>query len=272
MKEDEEIEAGESEGSGLSVRKLLILLVCLVGTFIIAMILSLFFYKQSVNTLNRMFTEQIRQVVDSQKSVDEANSWERLPPQDRRERLRGRFHEILQYYTTDVPQNQKMSNEQVDNAFEVYYTAILATPSVNFFLPLAFWKVKTNFNPTFFDNYQVGINGFYSKEGADIANLPLNKDNPAFKVDYHGAETLQNPSEAMKLIVARIDDLMRTFNNREDWVVLALINHSEYDIIAKYWGDGKGAIPAQNYKTGAMADVLFYYHAFKNWTIPSKSK
>jgi hypothetical protein len=263
-------ENGKVFGFDLTIRNLLIVIICLVATFIIAIALFFVFYKQSVDTLNKMYMEQTRQIVNSQKGVDEANSWERLPVQERKEKLRGKFHEIFEYYTTDVPQNQKMSNQQLDDAFEVYYTAISATPSVNFFLPLAFWKVKTNFNPTFFDNYQVGINGFYSKEGADVANLPLNKDNPAFQVAYHGAETLQNPSEAMKLMVARVDDLMRTFNNREDWVILALLNHSEYDIIAKYWNNGTGSIPANNYKTGPMADVLRFYYAFKDWTIPSK--
>ena len=124
----------------------------------------------------------------------------------------------------------------------------------------------TNFNPNHDREWKYGISAFYIKQGEALSNLPLVKGNENFNVAYKGRITLQNPSEAIKLLVARIDDLMTTFNNREDWVVLSLLRN-EYDIIDKYWEDGKGAIPDSFYREGEMAEILRYFNAFRNFRL-----
>jgi hypothetical protein len=159
-----------------------------------------------------------------------------------------------------------MSDDQVQASFNSYFDCINTVGSVNFFLPVAFLMVRTGYNPSYSDGYRYGIDKFLVKEGQDIANLPLVKDNTVFQVAYKGRETLLNPVESLKLLVARMDDLMKTFNGREDWVVFALITN-EYDVIAKYWKDGDGEIPDALYKTGDLKSVLNYYYAFKNWKI-----
>ena len=60
---------------------------------------------------------------------------------------------------------------------------------------------------------------------------------------------------------------MITFNNREDWVLLALFT-DEYQVIRDYWDEGAGAIPDEYYEEGQLAEALKYYHAFRNWKIP----
>jgi hypothetical protein len=248
-------------------QRLVGIMVALIIVFVTAMGLGVYFNKRTAEALYNNYMENTREIIDSRSQIETANSWERLSVNERKEKLRSRFYEIIKYYTVTSPLSQKMSDEQLLLAFNTYYDAIYTVNSVNFFLPLAYIRVKTNYNPSYSDNYQTGISGFFTVEGQQIANLPIVKENQALRVAYKGKETLQNPTESLRLLIARMDDLMRTFNNREDWVILALLNHDENQIIAKYWEDGKGEIPETNYKSGDMKNILEYYYAFKNWQI-----
>jgi hypothetical protein len=163
-----------------------------------------------------------------------------------------------------------MNDDQIQGTFNQIWLCTEKLPHVNFFLPVAYMKVKTNFNPVYDMNYQRGIIGFYLKTAERIANLPIVRDDPVFRTAYKGTTTLNNPVEAVRLLVARIDDLMSTFNNREDWVLLSLFT-DEYVVISEYWKDGEGFIPDKFYQEGELAKALRYYQAFKNWQIPMQN-
>lgn len=247
------------------------ILAILVGVFIIVIVMNIGFNKMLADNMYKTYINNTKEIILSKDSIEASNSWERLPINERKELLRRKFYEIIKFYTNDVTQNQKMSDAQTITSFNAYYNCINAVSSVNFFLPLAYMKVKTNFNPIFVqEDARYGIVPFYNKEGANIASLSLVRENANFQVAFKGKETLQNPVESFKLLIAKMDDLMKTFNNREDWVILALLTN-EYDVIAKYWQDGKGEIPEKLYTTGDMRSILNYYYAFKNLQIIPKS-
>jgi hypothetical protein len=128
-------------------------------------------------------------------------------------------------------------------------------------------RVASNFNPIYNREYKYGLGAFFNKTGETIANLKLVREDPAFQLTYSGIETLRMPTESIKLIVARMDDLMVTFNNRIDWVLLSIFTN-EYDVIDRYWDGGDGAIPDEFYKEGELAEALKYFDSFRNWTIP----
>ena len=239
----------------------------LVVIFIIATGVGLFFFKKTSDDMYRTYIANTQTIVQSKQEIQEANSWERLAINDRKEKLRARYYEIIKYYTIEVPLNQKMSDEQMNASFNAYFDCIYAVNSVNFFLPIAYMKVKTNFNPNFVSNqYQYGIGDLLVYTGKNVASFSTVRDNLMFQVVYSGRTTLQNPVESMKLLVAYMDDLMKTFNNREDWVIFAMLTNTE-DVLSKYWNNGDGAIPDNYYKTGDLRDILNFYDAFKNWKI-----
>lgn len=228
-------------------------------------------YKSMNATLNEMYTTYIKNTEDiirTKRDIELSNAWERLPVNQRRERLREQYYQIVKYYTNTVPDEQKMSNEQILQTFNQLWNSTESRPAINFFLPVAYMRIATNFNPVYNVDYKRGLAGFYIKVGENISNLPLVKADANFHVAYNGAKTLNNPLDAVRLLVARTDDLMVTFNNREDWVLMALFTN-EYTVIEKYWEGGKGEIPDSMYETGQLAAALNYYYAFKNWQIPA---
>lgn len=239
---------------------LVILLVVVVG-------ISTFFFVSTINQMHTTYIEETEEIIRTKSDIELANQWERLPNNQQKERLRNQFYEIVRYYTNSVPDEQKMNDEQIQNTFNQLWQATERLPHVNFFLPVAYMKAKTNFNPVYNIDYQRGIAGFYLETAEQISNLPLIREDDVFKTTYKGSTTLNNPQQAIKLLVARIDDLMHTFNNREDWVVLALFL-DEYNVISEYWDGGEGQIPDRFYREGPLAETLMYYHAFKNWKIP----
>jgi len=222
-------------------------------------------------TINNMYTTYIKdteEIIIAKSDLELANSWERLPVQQRKERLRDQYFQIVRYYTNAVPEEQRMSNEQVTDSFNKIWACTQEIPSINFFMPVAYMKVATNFNPVYNVKYKLGITKTFRKTGEAAANLALVKSNSTFFVEFKGPRTLTNPVEAITLLIARMDDLMSTFHNREDWIFLALFTN-EYTVIEKHWDGGKGKIPDGLYESGDLAEVLKYYHAFKNWQIPA---
>lgn len=245
------------------------ILLPIITTFITILVMAgfiIFGVMQVKNVMNEMYDTYInntRQVINSREEISAANVWERMPIKEQKEILRGRYYEIVKYYTTDIPENQKMNDKQIIETFDVLYNCINAVSPLNFFLPVSYLKVKTNFNPNYNQAWQYGIGAFYTKEGENISNLPVVKENQIFRIAYKGTTTLLNPIETIKLLVAKMDDLMRTFNNREDWVILSLLRN-EYEVIEKWWEDGEGSIPNEFYEIGSLHDVLNYYYAFRN--------
>lgn len=225
----------------------------------------------SNNTIRDMYREYISNTEDvilTRSEIDLANQWERLPVNQRKERLRAQYYEIVRYYTNNIPPEQKMNDDQILESFNQLWICIQRLPHVNFFFPVAYMKVASNYNPVSNVAWKRGIASFYSKMGERIANLHLARTDPVFQTVYKGIETLNNPTESIKLLIVRIDDLMSTFNNREDWVILSLFTN-EYDVIDKYWEGGDGKIPDELYEKGELAETLKYFYAFKNWQIPS---
>jgi len=243
----------------------------LIGAAVVFAIAMIFGFHMMRNTINDMYTTYIKnteEIIIAKSDLELANSWERLPVQQRKERLRNQYFQIVRYYTNAVPEEQKMSNEQITDSFNKIWTCSQEIPSINFFMPVAYMKVATNFNPVYNAKYKIGIASMFRKTGEAAANLALVKHNKAFFVEFKGPRTLTNPVEAITLLIARMDDLMTTFNNREDWIFLALFTN-EYTVIEKHWDGGKGKIPDSLYESGDLAEVLKYYHAFKNWQIPA---
>jgi hypothetical protein len=243
------------------------LITVLVSIFIVAVVGGWLAFTWQVNEMKKTYLHESERILVARDRMEATNAWESLPVNQRKEKLREFTYSMINYYTNITPVEQKMNDDQLNTFFEQVWTCTSEVPSINFFLPLAYLKVATNFNPVYNVAYKHGIAAFYLKTGERIANLPLIRNDKFFQTVYKGSDTLNNPSESAKLLIARIDDLMQTFNNREDWVLLALLT-DEYNVIANYWKDGQGAIPDSLYTHGDLADAEKYYHAFKNWQIP----
>jgi len=230
--------------------------------------IGFYFMRNTINDMYQTYIKNTEKIIIAKSDIEIANSWERLPVQQRKERLRERYFEIVRYYTNAVPEDQRMSTEQIMDTFNKIWACIQRIPSINFFLPVAYIKVASNFNPVYNSEYKRGIAAMYRKTAESAANLPIVKHDPIFQIDYKGLKSLNNPIESVTLLIARINDLMTTFNNREDWVLLALFTN-EYNVIKKYWDGGKGTIPDKIYEQGQLADALKFYQNFKNWQIPA---
>jgi len=216
-----------------------------------------------------MYTTYIRdtkEILISRNEIEAADSWERLPINEQKERLRERYYTILRYYTVEIPENQKLNDEQIIESFNIFFDCIYAVKSVNFFLPVAYMKIMTNFNPNFENNYRYGIAWLLETQGENAANLLTVRESDSFRVAYKGKQTLDNQNEAIKLLIARMDNLMKKFNNREDWVIWAMLD-GEDTIIQKYWENGNGTIPDELYHDSKLGEILDYYYMFKNWKV-----
>ncbi len=239
---------------------------CLV-LFSIVIILGVIFFVRTTNAMHNTYIRNVEDVILSRSEMQAASDWERLSEEQRKSMLRERYNTIVRYYTNTIPIEQKMNDDQILDTFNVLWRTTEKIPVINFFLPVAYMKVATEFNPVYNSQSKRGIAAFYLKVIENTINLPIMQDDPVFRTVYRGAETANNPVEVMKVLVARIDNLMTTFSNREDWVVLALFTN-EYDVIARYWNEGDGAIPDEFYKKGPIAETLKYYYSFKQWQIP----
>lgn len=246
---------------------LLITFIVIVALNILVMSLSAGSVTRLINDMANTYVEKTEQIIRTRTDIELANAWERLPVDQRKERLKTQWYEIIRFYTNTIPEEQKMDEDMIVESFNTIWSSTQRLPHINFFLPVAYMKVKTNFNPVYDVDWERGIVGFYLKMAERISNLPIVRTDDVFKVAYKGASTINNPNEAIKLLIARIDDLMVTFNSREDWVLLSLFT-DEYQVISKYWDGGEGSIPDELYEKGKLADALMYYHHFKNWQIP----
>ena len=240
----------------------------IVIVFTLTVLIGTIMVTKTINDMHATYIQETEKIIKTTSEIDAANAWERLPVNQRKERLREQYYKIIRYYTNGVPENQRMADDQILDSFNTLWLCTERIPSINFFLPLAYMKVATNFNPVYNMEYKNGIAAFYLKAAETTANLPLVQRDPIFQVYFQGIKTANNPNEMIKLLVARIDELAKTFQNREDWVILALFTN-EYEVLARYWDDGKGAIPDTFYTQGFLSETLKYYYAFKNWQIPA---
>lgn len=224
-------------------------------------------FVSTANDMRETYIRNVEEVILSRSNIQTANDWERLPEEQRRAMLREQYFTIVRYYTNTVPEEQRLSDDQILDTFNELWRTTEKIPSINFFLPVAYMKVATNFNPVYNSEFRRGVAGLLLREIENTVNLPLVQDDPVFRTAYRGSETANNPVEMMRVLVARIDSLMSLFRNREDWVILALFTN-EYDVIAQYWNDGEGSIPDEFYREGDLAETLRYYYAFKNWQVP----
>lgn len=235
--------------------------------FSVVVVLGTIFYVKTTNQMHETYIRNVEEIILSRSEIRATNDWERLPEEQRRSMLREQYFTIVRYYTNSIPEEQRMSDAQILDTFNELWRTTEKIPSINFFLPVAYMKAATNFNPLYNTEFKRGVAGFYLRTIETTINLPLIQDDPIFRTAYRGSETANNPVDMIKVLVARIDSLMSTFRNREDWVILALFTN-EYDVIANYWNDGEGAIPDELYRDSDLAETLRYYYAFKNWQIP----
>lgn len=249
-------------------KALTIIFSVMIALFIGTIVVAFYYMDRTINDMYLTYIKNTEDIIRTRADIELSNAWERLPVGQRKERLREQYFQIIRYYTNAIPEEQKMSNEQIVDSFNNLWACTETIPAINFFVPVAYMKVSTNFNPVYNVKYKRGVAALYLKTAESIANLPLVRNDSSFRVEYKGLKTVNNPSESVKLLAARIDDLMTTFSNREDWVLLALFTN-EYDVIDKYWENGDGNIPDELYEAGELAEALKYYHAFKNWQIPA---
>jgi len=225
------------------------------------------YYDKTIREMHAQYIHDTEQIVITKSEIEASNAWERLPLNERKERLRMQYYQIVRYYTNRSDEDKKMDDQMIQDSFNQLWDCTVRVPSVNFFLPVAYIKVASNFNPAYDVKYKRGLGAFLNKAGERISNLKLVREDPSFQLEYNGIETLNMPTEAIKLLVARIDDLMITFNNRIDWVLFSLFTN-EYDVIEKYWDGGNGSIPDEFYNKNNLAEALEYFYAFRNWQIP----
>lgn len=255
------------QSSNKSFRNIFISFSIVVVIFIITIVFGVISFSRVTNEMRATYIKETENIINARQDIQLANAWERLPVGQRKERLREQYYQIVRYYTNSVTEEQKMSDSQINESFNQLWLATERIPSINFFLPVAYMRVATNFNPVYNQDFRRGISAMLPRQAEQVANLQLVRQDPVFMTAYKGLETLNNPQEALKLLIARIDDLMKVFNNREDWVLLAMFTN-EYEVIEKYWNNGQGQIPDNYYINGPLAESLKYFHSFKNWQIP----
>ena len=139
--------------------------------------------------------------------------------------------------------------------------------TVNFFLPLAYIRVTSNFNPMFSKKSKEGFSALFMIDYERFSYM--NTTDPLTKINYRGIDTARDPSSAIVLLYLKMNYLYTVFNGRVDWVLFALLNN-EFDVIQNYWKNGEGEIPDQFYLIGPLYESLNYYHSFINWQIPKE--
>jgi len=242
-------------------KKITVAFIAALVFFIVTLIVVGAYFNRTVKEMHTQYIRDTEQIIITKSEIEASNAWERLPLNERKEKLRMQYYQIVRYYTNGIPEEQKMDDQMIQDSFNQLWDCTVRVPSVNFFLPVAYIKVASNFNPTYDVDYKHGLGAFFPKAGENISRL-IKED-----IEYRGIPTLDMPTEAIKLVVAKIDDLMGYFNNRIDWVLLSLFTN-ELDVIDKYWDGGNGAIPDELYKEGNLAETLEYFNAFRNWQIP----
>lgn len=253
-----------------SLRNIIIAFTAVVIIFVVSVVFGAISFTSVTNEMRSTYIQETENLINARQDIELANAWERLPVAQRKERLREQYFQIIRYYTNAVSDEQKMNDDQINASFNQLWLATERIPSINFFLPVAYMKIATNFNPVYNQDYRRGIAALFLREAEQIANLQIVREDPVFMTAYRGLETVNNPQESLKLLVARIDDLMTMFNSREDWALLAMFTN-EYEVIEKYWEGGDGQIPDELYISGSLAESLEYFYAFKNWQIPAIS-
>jgi len=257
-----------SYGVGIT-RGWLIAIAVIVSVFTLVILIGSMWVTSTINRMNESYTAQTEQIIFTKSEIEQANSWERLPPLQKKEKLREQYYAIVRYYTNEATPAEKMDDAQILQSFNALWLATERLTSVNFFFPVAFMRATTNFNPYFDKDSRIGMGYFYLNGAEAVSNLNLVRSDPVFMLEYKGTGSLNDPIDTIKLLVARIDDLSKIFHGREDWIFLALLTN-EYDVISRYWRDGTGTIPDDMYLRGPLAECLKYYHSFKNWDIPKK--
>jgi len=236
------------------------------GIFSVVIVIGVIVYISTTSSMRKTYIDNVNSVILTQTEIKTLADWENIPSEQKKTKLREHFNSIVQYYTNEVPLTDKMTlNQTVDVFNELWQTT--SKTSINFFLPVAYIKVATNFNPNYDIDAKKGMAALLLKSIDNTINLSWVKDDPLFTTIYRGSDTAFNPAESTRILVAKIYDLMVLFRNREDWVMFALFTN-EYDVISKYWNDGKGTIPDEIYKSGPVAEALMYYYTFKNFKIP----
>ncbi len=237
------------------------------GVFSVVIIIGVIAYISTTSLMRKTHIDNINDIISTQVEIKTLADWENVPSEQKKSKLREHFNLIIQYYTNDASVESKPTLSQVVDIFnELYQTT--SKLSINFFLPVAYMKVATNFNPSYDVDSKKGIAALLLKSIDNTINLPWVKTDPLFMTTYRGSDTAFNPAESSRILVAKIADLMTLFRNREDWVMFALFTN-EYDVISKYWNDGKGTIPDEIYKSGPVAEALMYYYTFKSFKIPT---
>jgi len=237
-----------------------------ISIFFVAIIVGIIFFVHTMNQMRTTYIKNVNEVIIAQAEIKTLGDWNNIPNEQKKSKLREHFNSILTYYTNNNIISEKMSLEQTVDVFNELWQTTTKT-SINFFFPVAYMKVATNFNPNYDIDAKKGIAALLLKSIDNTINLPMVQNDPMFLTTYRGSDTAFNPPESVRILVAKIADLMLLFRNREDWVMFALFTN-EYDVISKYWNDGNGAIPLEIYKSGPVAEALKYYYTFKNFKIP----
>jgi hypothetical protein len=156
------MDSGSPTNKGVSRGWLKIFLI-IVSVFIVSIVFIGLGVIKTMNDMNRTYISETEKIIKANADIETANAWERLPVNQRKERLREQYYKIVRYYTNGVPESQRMADDQILDSFNTLWMCTERIPSINFFFPIAYMKVATNFNPSYNVEYKVGIGAFYLK-------------------------------------------------------------------------------------------------------------
>ena len=241
-----------------------IFIVCTL-VFSVIVLLGAIMVSSTLREMKTTYIQETDKMLLMNSRIENAAAWEKLNSVEKKEKLRNQYYTIIKYYTASSDVAKSLNNDQILDSFNALWMISEKYNTVNFFLPLAYIRVTSNFNPLYSDKSKEGLGALFMIDYERFSTI--NTSDPITRITYRGMETARNPTDAIKLLYLKMDYLYNIFNGRVDWVLFSLLNN-EFDVIQNYWKNGEGEIPDEFYLKGPLYDALNYYHSFINWQIP----
>jgi len=240
-----------------------IFIVCIL-IFSIIVLVGSFMVIFTLRDMKNTYIQETDKMLLMNHKIENAAAWEKLNSIEKKEKLRNQYYTIVRYYTTSSDIAKSLNNDQILDSFNSLWIISEKYNTVNFFLPLAYIRVTSNFNPSYSLKSKEGYSAMFM---IDYERFSQISPDPIAKITYRGIETARNPSDSIKLLYLKMDYLYKVFNGRVDWILFSMLNN-EFEVIQKYWKNGEGEIPDEFYLSGSLYNALNYYHSFINWQIP----
>lgn len=247
-----------------SYKQILKIFIICILIFSCVVLLGSFLVATTLKDMKNTYIKETDKMLLMNTRIESAAAWEKLNSVEKKEKLRNQYYTIIRYYTSSSDVAKSLNNDQILDSFNALWMISEKYNTVSFFLPLAYMRVTSNFNPLYSYKSREGLAALFMIDYERFSSI--NSD-PITKITYRGVETARSPTDSIKLLYLKMDYLYRVFNGRIDWVLFALLNN-EFEVIENYWKNGEGEIPDEFYLEGPLYDALNYYHSFINWQIP----